>query len=118
MTEKEPGSTHILVGIILQFLFTAVLLVLAFTVPPYIISIDDIFWSSLRPLMASLFEGFFLAGAIVGLILALIWLVLRRAPTKHRTAFLVTGVIGLLFAGFLPGLIVILGGQSIPKEVA
>lgn len=114
----ERGSTLVLVGIILQFLFTVILLVLAFIVPPYIVSIDDIFWGSLRPLMASLFQGFSIAGAIVGLILAFIWLVWRKAPTEHRTGFIGTGVIGLLFAGFIPGLIVLIGGQAISREVA
>ena len=39
----------------------------------------------------------------------------RKDPSGKRTMLIITGILGLIFSGFLPGLLVLIGGFLAPK---
>jgi hypothetical protein len=53
---------------------------------------------------------------ILGIIYTILWFQWRRDPNAHRTGFIATGALGLIFGGIVPGLIVLIAGFMIPKE--
>jgi hypothetical protein len=52
---------------------------------------------------------------IIDLIFVFLWFKWRYAPSEHRVGLIVTGIIGLLFTGFIPGLLVLIGGAIAPE---
>ncbi|MFX1317818.1 MAG: hypothetical protein ACFE9D_06220 [Promethearchaeota archaeon] len=100
----ETASTLILVGAILQLLFSLALIgfgVVAFILPLLFGYID--IWILIVP-------AFFFIGGIISLIFTILWFQWRHEPAAHKTALIITGILGLLFGGFLPGLLVLIGG--------
>ena len=100
----ETASTLVLVGAILQLLFSIALIgfgVFTFILP-LIFGIFDI-WILIVP-------AFLFIGGIISLIFTILWFQWRHEPSAHRAALIITGILGLLFGGFLPGLFVLIGG--------
>jgi hypothetical protein len=54
---------------------------------------------------------------LVGLILVIPWFMWRKDPSTHKKGLIITGIIGLIIAGTLPGLLVLLGGIFTPSEL-
>jgi hypothetical protein len=52
---------------------------------------------------------------VLGLVFMILWFVWRSHPSRHKTGLIVTGIFGLLFAGFLPGLLAVIGGAIAPS---
>lgn len=52
---------------------------------------------------------------IIGIIFSIIWFNWRHSPSEHKTGLIVTGILGLLFAGFIPGLLALIGGATVPS---
>lgn len=48
--------------------------------------------------------------AILSLIFTILWLMWRGQPSQHRVGLIITGIIGLVITGFLPGLLALIGG--------
>ena len=69
------------------------------------------------PFLMTIYYVIFGIFIIIGIFLAILWLLWRKAPLAHRTGLIVTGVLGLLFAGFIPGLLVMIAGIVAPKEL-
>ncbi len=57
-----------------------------------------------------LIPGFFFIGGIISLIFAILWFGWRSDPGANKTALIITGILGLIFGGFLAGLLVLIGG--------
>lgn len=52
---------------------------------------------------------------IPGLIFTILWFNWRHEPSQHKTGLIVTGVISLVLGGFVPGILVIIGGAIAPE---
>ncbi|MHA3964465.1 MAG: hypothetical protein AM325_013100 [Candidatus Thorarchaeota archaeon SMTZ1-45] len=63
------------------------------------------------PLLGGITSYLFL-GALIGLILLLLWFILATNPGRFQKAISVTGIIGMLMSGILPGLLVFNGGRK------
>ena len=55
---------------------------------------------------------------IFGLIFMILWFRWRGEPSAHKTGLIVTGILALFLAGFLPGLLVLIAGIIAPGEAA
>jgi hypothetical protein len=53
---------------------------------------------------------------LVGLIVVTPWFMWRKSPSAHKKGLIITGIIGLIIAGTLPGLLVLIGGALAPPE--
>ncbi|MFX1582909.1 MAG: hypothetical protein ACFFCJ_11955 [Promethearchaeota archaeon] len=108
----ETASTLILIGAILQLLIAILLMIvggLGFILPL-------IFGAPLD--LWLLIPAFFFIGAIISLIFAILWFGWRHDPGANKTALIITGILTLIFGGFLPGLLVLIGGAIAGGESA
>ncbi|MFW9934959.1 MAG: hypothetical protein ACFFDU_05575 [Candidatus Thorarchaeota archaeon] len=117
MADEGTVRTLVLVGAILQFLFIIYYLyMILFWLPnllPLIIP-PEVEW--IIPLLMGVYYFIYAIFIVIGIILAIIWLLWRTTPLTHRTGLIVTGILGLLFAGFIPGLLVLIAGIIAPKQ--
>ena len=108
----ETASTLILIGAILQLLISIMLMVLGgfgFIIPLLFGAPPDL-WLAI--------PGFFFIGGIISLIFVFLWFSWRSDPGTNKTALIITGILGLIFGGFLPGLLVLIGGAIAGGESA
>jgi hypothetical protein len=61
--------------------------------------------------------GLFAFLAVTSLFLMIVWFIWRTQPSQHRTALIITGVIGLL-TSLIPGILVIIAGAIAPSPEA
>jgi hypothetical protein len=59
--------------------------------------------------------GYMAIAAVLSLFFTIFWLMWRGQPSQHRVGLIITGIIGLILTGFLPGLLALIGG-AIAKE--
>lgn len=114
MADEDTARTLVLVGAILQLLIAIglflagglfmVLLLIAIGFEP-------------EALIAMFIPGVLIVMAIVSLILSVLWFSWRSNPTGHKTGLIVTGILGLILGGVLPGLLVLIGGIVSPSEI-
>ena len=106
----ETASPLILIGAILQILLSIALLALGGLgfILPLIFGASIDLWL--------LIPAFFFIGGIISLIFCILWLNWRNDPGANKTALIVTGILGLIFGGFLPGLLVLIGGITATEE--
>ena len=117
MAEEGTIRTLVLVGAILQVLFIInYLYLILFWIPNILPLIIPPEFSWIMPILMSSYYIIFAVFIAIGIILLIIWLFWRKDPLAHRTGLIVTGVIGLLFAGFIPGLIVLIAAIIAPKQ--
>jgi hypothetical protein len=107
----ETATTLVLVGAILQ-LIGAIFMLLAGIA---FIVIEIIFggWG-----LGLLSTAYLFVGGIIGLIFSILWLGWRSDPGTNKTSLIITGVIALILSGFLPGLLVLIGGAIATGESA
>lgn len=124
MADEGTSKTLVLIAAVLQLIFFFVLgamtALLAFTlavlptIPP----------SELPPgfpvadLMNVMMDMVILFGVmtVFAIIFAIIWFMWRSDPSQHKVGLIITGILGLLFSGFIPGLLVLIAGAITPKE--
>jgi hypothetical protein len=115
MADEGSASTLVLLGAIFQLLAMLLFggLALLFLLPDLILLALD----PANPILAAGFGwfGLFAVMACSGLVFMILWFVWRSHPSRHKTGLIVTGIFGLLFAGFLPGLLVLIGGAIAPS---
>lgn len=116
MVDENTASTLVLVAAILQLLFglfsfvTAAfnaLLIFPFMIDPFMMMIMG--WILIITIVFNIVTG------VVGLIFAIIWFNWRHSPSEHKTGLIVSGILGLLFTGFLPGLLALIAGAAVPS---
>jgi hypothetical protein len=123
MSKEDTIRTLVLVGVILQILFVGT----AFTgvlFLPAIIAVSIALLPTPPTSEALAFVamftqfliGLYMVHGILGIIFTFLWFHWRRDPRAHRTGFIVTGALGLVFGGLVPGLIVLIAGRMIPRE--
>ena len=59
--------------------------------------------------------GYMVIAAVLSLFFTIFWLMWRGQPSQHRVGLIITGIIGLILTGFLPGLLALIGG-ALAKE--
>lgn len=109
MSDEGTAATLVLVGAILQLIFAIALLSIGGLLVVIFLVIGLDLWLLFIPVIV-------LAMGIPGFILMILWFSWRGEACRHKTGIIVTGVLGLIFAGFLPGLLVLIGGIICPSE--
>jgi len=117
MGDEGTASSLIYAGAIIQLIFVVIFFGLAgfifallapFMFDPFI---AEYFWI----ITLSISLVFIILG-IIDLIFVLLWFNWRHEPGQHKVGLIVTGIIGLLFTGFIPGLLVLIGGAIAPEH--
>ena len=116
MGDEKSASTLVLVAAILQLIisllsmvggaFTALTLI-PLMIDPFMMMVMG--WFILFAVIINVVIG------VVGLIFSILWFNWRHSPSEHKTGLIVTGILGLLLAGFLPGLFALIGGATAPS---
>ena len=88
MSDEETASTLLLVGAILQLIIMVFLFIGIFTIPL----------------------------GIVAIVFGVLWLQWRHDPIPHKTGMIVTGILGLILTGIIPGILVLVAGAVLPNE--
>lgn len=113
MADADTSRTLILIGGILQIILSVILIILGG------FAIFGIFYSSMMfgggPSGLQLFIAGMVPMGIAGIVLASFWFRWRANPGEHKTTLIITGVV-CIFAGFLGGLLTLIGGAMAPTE--
>ena len=113
MSDEKTASTLTLVAAILQLVISLGIASLSFFMFLPLFGFDPWLWSFLWMLMAVP-----IALALVGVMFSILWFAWRNDPSRHKTGLIVTGVLSLLFSGFLPGLLALIAGALAPTPSA
>lgn len=123
MADEGTSSTLVIVAavfqLILLFIFAGLAGLFAFvlpllsTIPPSLLPPDMTLAELL--LVSQVLFGYMAIAAVLSLIFTILWLMWRGQPSQHRVGLIITGIIGLILTGFLPGLLALIGG-AIAKE--
>jgi hypothetical protein len=116
MAESGAARALVIVGAVLQIFSGGFRVLLGI-----IFMLDAAIRRSINPNdpLLPLTEGittYLLLGALIGLILLILWFVFATKPSKFKKAILATGVIGILLSGILPGLLVLIGGFKAKEQ--
>ncbi|MFX1576175.1 MAG: hypothetical protein ACFFCF_03275 [Promethearchaeota archaeon] len=124
MSEEDTVKTLVLAGIILQIffvingflgvLFFPLMLEITIAVLPTPPTTEVL---AFLTIFIHFLIGLYMVHGILGIIYIFLWFHWRRDPSAHRTGLLVTGALGLVFGGLIPGLIVLIASRMIPREV-
>ncbi len=66
--------------------------------------------------LLELIASYLILGALIGLILLILWFVFATNPSRFQKALVVTGIIGIVMSGILPGLLVFIGGRRAKRQ--
>ena len=128
MADKGTPSTLVVVAIVIQFIITILMAVgagfLYSMLPILNMLLASIPPSELPPGMTTIdlanlwhFGIVAFAGlAVLSFVLSVLWIFWRKEPSEHRTALIISGIAGLVFTGFLPGLLVLIAGALAEKK--
>ncbi len=119
MGDENTASTLVLVAAILQLIFGLFSFIgaafNALTVSPFM---SDPFMMMILGWFIFFSIVFNIVIGIIGIIFAMLWLNWRHSPSEHKTGLIVSGILGLLFGGILPGLLALIGGIIAPEPTA
>ncbi|MHA2314789.1 MAG: zinc ribbon domain-containing protein [Candidatus Hermodarchaeia archaeon] len=116
MGDVNTASTLVLVAAILQFIMSILSIISGmFFVLMFMGLMFDPFMMGLMGPFLFLTLGVNVVMGIIGLIFGILWLNWRHFPSEHKTGLIVSGILGLLFAGFLPGLLALIAGGITPS---
>ncbi|MFX1318865.1 MAG: hypothetical protein ACFE9D_10555 [Promethearchaeota archaeon] len=115
MADEGTARTLVTIGAWLQLIFWFIGIGgIAFTAFLFLPVLMD-------PLFLMVFllaAAFYILITIFAIIFFILWFRWRHDPGAHKTGLIVTGVLGLFLAGFLPALLVLIGGIIAPSESA
>ncbi len=110
MSDESTAETLVLVGAILQII-GAILMIggggIGF--------IFDVIFGYLYVLDVVLYS-YDIIGGIIGLVFSILWFQWRSDVVTYKTNLLITGIIGMILAGFIGGLLVMIGSIIAPSE--
>jgi hypothetical protein len=118
MADEGTASTLVLVGAILELiLFLAGIGLIAMTYMLFapLIALDPTGLMMMAFLMTAVI---YIVFDIFGIIFFILWFKWRSEPSAHKTALIVTGILGLFLAWFIPALLVLIAGIIAPGEAA
>lgn len=113
MADEGTAGTLVLVAAILQLIFFISFFAIG--------AITFLGLALIDPLLAMLmivFVAIYFVFGIFGFIFMILWFMWRSDPCSHKTGLIITGIFGLILAGFLPGLLVLIAGIICPSESA
>ncbi|MFX1317829.1 MAG: hypothetical protein ACFE9D_10025 [Promethearchaeota archaeon] len=117
MSNTETSLMLVKVGTWLQipfsFFIIAIMVWLYWLLWP--ILIDPIFWVAFGGWTMALL-GFEIFAGIFGLGLAILWFRWRHDIPNHKQALVKTGIVGMIFTGTVPGLLVLIGAVIHPTK--
>jgi hypothetical protein len=113
MADEGTARTLVTIGAWLQLIFWLLgIVMLAFTLMLFLPVLMD-------PLFLMIFlmsAAMYILITIFAIIFFILWFRWKNDPGAHKTGLIVTGVLGLFLAGFLPALLVLIGGIIAPSE--
>ena len=116
MGDVETASTLTLVAGILQIVFSIILIfiggIMALLFLPLLM---DPYFMMIMGYFLMIFMIYPIMG-VIGLIFGIIWLNWRQSPGAHKTGLIVSGVLGMLMVGFVPGLLALIAGAIVPSS--
>ena len=116
MGDVNTASTLVTVAAVLQVIFSILSMVAglfsAFMILPFMF---DPFMMMIMGSLLLFMVVINIVMGVVGIIFSIIWFNWRHYPSEHKTGLIVSGILGLLFAGFLPGLLALIGGAMAPS---
>jgi hypothetical protein len=124
MADEGTSSTLVLIAAVLQLIFFFVLVVLtaffAFllavvpTIPPSYLPPGSLPIAEFMTVMLRV-TILFVVMTVIALIFSILWFLWRSVPGQHKIGLIITGVIALILAGVIPGILVIVGGAIASK---
>ncbi|MFW9934037.1 MAG: hypothetical protein ACFFDU_00725 [Candidatus Thorarchaeota archaeon] len=112
MADEGTARTLVTIGAWLQLIFWLIGIAgIAFTFMMFLP-----FWDPLIMIVFLMAVAFYILITIFGIIFFILWFRWRHDPSAHKTGLIVTGILGLIFSGVLPGLLVLIGGAIAPSE--
>ncbi|MFX1562710.1 MAG: hypothetical protein ACFFDP_05335 [Promethearchaeota archaeon] len=117
MAESGAARALLIVGAILQF-FVGILYLFLFAGELILLGIMELANPNDPgiPLTGAL-VSYFAFGVLIGLVLIILWFIFAIRPSKLWKVIVITGIIGIIMCGILPGLLVLLGGIKGRKKV-
>jgi uncharacterized membrane protein YuzA (DUF378 family) len=112
MADEGTARTLVTIGAWLQLIFWLIgIAAIALTFMMFLP-----FWDPLIMIIFLMTVAFYILITIFGIIFFILWFRWRHDPSAHKTGLIVTGILGLLFGGVLPGLLILIGGAIAPSE--
>ncbi|MHA2314952.1 MAG: hypothetical protein ACXACF_06655 [Candidatus Hermodarchaeia archaeon] len=117
MTDDSTSQTLVNVGTWLQIPFSIFSIAIGAWLLwlLYPVLVDPLFWT-LFGWYTLILLGFFLVIGFLGLILAIFWFRWRKDILGHKKGLIRTGIVGMIFTGTVPGLLVLLGAALYPTK--
>ena len=124
MADEGTSSTLVIIAAVLQLIFFFLLAAGTGIVAMAAIFLPSIPPSALPPgsppievLIGMMYGYVVLLGVmtVFALIFSILWFMWRGSPSQHKVGLIVTGILALLFSGFLPGLLALIGGAIAPR---
>ncbi|MFX1575645.1 MAG: hypothetical protein ACFFCF_00575 [Promethearchaeota archaeon] len=112
MADEGTARTLVTIGAWLQLIFW--LIGIAGIVLTFMMFLP--FWDPLIMIVFLMAVAIYILITIFGIIFFILWFRWRHDPSAHKTGLIVTGILGLIFGGVLPGLLVLIGGAIAPSE--
>jgi hypothetical protein len=115
MSDTETPSTLVRVGAWLQIPFALFIILFSawFLWILWPVLIDPLFWTAFGWWTILLMGGLGVIG-ILGLGFAVIWLRWRHDIPGNKKRLITTGILGMILAGTVPGLLVLIGAAIYP----
>jgi hypothetical protein len=116
MADEGTASTLVLVGAILQLIvFIASLAMIGLAYLSFAPFLMDPILGPMFMMAFIMTVVIYLLYSIFGIIFMILWFRWRGSPSAHKTALIVTGILGIILAGFIPGLLVMIAGIITPS---
>ncbi len=116
MGDEQTASTLLLAAGIIQIILGVIFTIIgvgltAILIPSMFYFTYPIYfgWWLLFPLLL------FGSWGVIGLIVGILWLGWRNNPSEHKTGLIVSGILGMLFLGTVPGILVLIAGATTPS---
>ncbi|MHA2405235.1 MAG: zinc ribbon domain-containing protein [Candidatus Hermodarchaeia archaeon] len=125
MADEGTSSTLVIIGAVLQLIFFFLLAAGTGIVAMALTFLPSIPPSALPPefppidVLIGMMYGYVILLAVMtvfALIFSILWFMWRGSPSQHKAGLIITGILALIFSGFLPGLLVLIGGAISPSE--
>jgi hypothetical protein len=125
MADEGTSSTLVIIAAVLQLIFFFLLAVVTGLLAMVATFLPSIPPSALPPgsppidVLIGMMYGYVVLLAVMtvfALIFSILWFMWRGSPSQHRVGLIITGILALLFSGFLPGLLALIGGAITPSE--
>jgi hypothetical protein len=117
MSDINTSQTLMKIGAWLQIPFSLLLIAigawLLWLLLPVII--DPMFWVTFG-IFILLILSFVIVTGIIGFILTIIWFRWQHDILGHKKGLITTGIIGIIFTGTVPGLLVLLAAALYPTK--